>query len=58
MQTMEQSLADLVLRKIVTKDVALSRSSRRDQLIGLLERGVAFSGRRAAPADGLRVAEA
>ena len=58
MQTMEQSLADLVLRRIVTKDVALSRSSRRDQLIGLLERGVAFSGRRAAPADGLRVAEA
>ena len=58
MQTMEQSLADLVLRQIVAKDVALSRSSRTDQLLGLLERGVAFSSRRTAPADGLRIAEA
>ena len=36
--TMEQSLADLVLRRIVTKEMALSRSSRPDQLEGLLER--------------------
>jgi twitching motility protein PilT len=57
MQTMEQSLADLVLRQIVAKDVALSRSSRGDQLLGLLERGVAFARRPATP-DGLRVAEA
>ena len=57
MQTMEQSLADLVLRQIVSKDVALSRSSRGDQLLGLLERGVAFARRPATP-DGLRVAEA
>jgi len=38
MQTMEQGLADLVTRKIVELDVALSRSSRPEMLIGLLER--------------------
>jgi len=38
MQTMEQSLADLVLRHVVTPDVAFARSSRADQLQGLLER--------------------
>jgi Tfp pilus assembly ATPase PilU len=38
MQTMEQSLAELILRGIVLKDVAMSRSSRPDQLAGLLER--------------------
>src|SRR2546426_2962386 len=38
MQTMEQSLADLTLRGVITKQVALSRSSRPAQLIGLLER--------------------
>jgi len=38
MQTMEQSLAELILRNIVTKEVAMSRSSRPEQLIGLLER--------------------
>src|SRR3954453_10841868 len=38
MQTMEQSLGELVLRRVVTVDVALSRSSRPDQLLGLLER--------------------
>jgi hypothetical protein len=35
---MEQSLAELTLRNVVTLDAALSRSSRPDQLIGLLER--------------------
>jgi twitching motility protein PilT len=39
MQTLEQSLADLVLSGIVTRDVALTYSSRREQLDGLLERG-------------------
>jgi twitching motility protein PilT len=39
MQTMEQSLADLVLRRVITTDVAYARSSRPDQLRGLLERG-------------------
>jgi len=38
MQTMEQSLADLILRRVVELEVGLSRSSRPAQLIGLLER--------------------
>jgi twitching motility protein PilT len=38
MQTMEQSLADLVLRRVITPETAFSRSSRPDQLRGLLER--------------------
>jgi twitching motility protein PilT len=58
MQTMEQSLADLALRQIVAKDVALSRSSRRDQLISLIERGVVSPNARAASPTSLRVAEA
>jgi twitching motility protein PilT len=38
MQTMEQSLSDLTLRRVISLDIALSRSSRPDQLFGLLER--------------------
>ena len=38
MQTLEQSLADLVLRGKVAKEIALARSSRPDQLLGLLKR--------------------
>jgi twitching motility protein PilT len=38
MQTMEQALADLVLRGVIHVDDALSRSSRAEQLTGLLER--------------------
>jgi len=38
MQTMEQSLAELIQRRIVDVEVGLSRSSRRAQLIGVLER--------------------
>jgi twitching motility protein PilT len=38
MQTMEQSLADLTMRRVVTADLAFSRSTRPDQLRGLLER--------------------
>ena len=38
MVTMEQSLADLILRNVITADVGFSRSSRPDQLRGLLER--------------------
>ena len=38
MLTMEQSLADLVMRRVITADLAFSRSSRPDQLLGLLER--------------------
>jgi twitching motility protein PilT len=38
MQTMEQALADLTLRRVVSLDDALTRSSRPEQLLGLLER--------------------
>jgi len=38
MMTMEQSLAALVLRRVITKDVALECTSRPEQLDGLLER--------------------
>jgi twitching motility protein PilT len=38
MQTMEQALAELVLRRVVDLDVALARSSRPEQLVGILER--------------------
>jgi twitching motility protein PilT len=38
MQTMEQSLADLAMRRVVKLEDALSRSSRPDQLTGILER--------------------
>jgi twitching motility protein PilT len=38
MQTMEQSLADLITRRVVDVEVGLSRSSRPAQLLGLLER--------------------
>ncbi|MDQ3066214.1 MAG: type IV pilus twitching motility protein PilT [Actinomycetota bacterium] len=38
MMTMEQSLANLVLRRVITKDAARAVSSRAEQLDGLLER--------------------
>jgi twitching motility protein PilT len=38
MQTLEQALVDLVLRGKITKDVALARSSRPNELTGLLQR--------------------
>ena len=38
MMTMEQSLADLVQRRVITSEVAFARSSRPDQLAGILER--------------------
>src|SRR5213080_4811615 len=38
MQTMEQSLADLIMRGVVELEVGLTRSSRPAQLIGVLER--------------------
>ncbi len=39
MQTMEQSLADLVLTGVVSHDVAMSRSSRPQHLMELIQRG-------------------
>jgi twitching motility protein PilT len=62
MQTMEQSLADLTLRGTILLDVALSASSRPEQLEGLLERaGYSHPSRESAPAapalaTGLRLA--
>jgi twitching motility protein PilT len=38
MQTMEQSLAELTMRGVITLEAALGASSRRDQLASLLER--------------------
>jgi twitching motility protein PilT len=38
MQTMEQSLADLVLRRVISREEALARTSKPEQLLGLLER--------------------
>jgi twitching motility protein PilT len=38
MQTMEQALADLAMRRVVSVSDAISRSSRPDQLVGILER--------------------
>jgi twitching motility protein PilT len=52
MQTMEQALAELVGRALITTDQAVARSSRRGELLGLIER----SG--LGPAPGLRVAQA
>jgi twitching motility protein PilT len=59
MQTMEQSLADMALRGVITIDAALSRSSRPEQLYGLLERaGFDVSSMQQESAPSLRVAEA
>jgi twitching motility protein PilT len=55
MLTLEQSLADLVLRGIVTEEIAVSRSGRPEQLLGLINR--ASTDTPDAPvASGLRVA--
>src|SRR6184192_2170331 len=48
MQTMEQALADLAMRRVVELDEALSRSSRPEQLVGILDRaGFDVAGARA-----------
>ncbi len=51
MITMEQSLAELIIRGIVTKDIAMTRSSRPEQLNGLLERAGFSDGSESASAD-------
>ena len=57
MQTMEQSLADLTMRRVITSEVALSRTTHREQLLGLLERaGFTDFQSPAPPSNGLRVA--
>src|SRR5215213_8134311 len=55
MLTLEQSLADLVLRGIVTEDIACSRSGRPEQLLGLINRNSTDAPPQAA-GSGLRIA--
>jgi twitching motility protein PilT len=57
MQTLEQALADLALRGVVTKEAALTCSSRPDQLLGLLERSGYTDDALAPLGAGLRLAE-
>jgi twitching motility protein PilT len=57
MMTLEQSLADLVLRGVVAEEVALSRTSRPEQLEGLIRRN-SLDDATPVAAGGLRVAEA
>jgi twitching motility protein PilT len=57
MQTLEQALADLALRGVVTKESALTCTSRPDQLLGLLERSGYTDDALAPLGAGLRLAE-
>ena len=57
MMTLEQSLADLVLRGVVTEEIALSRSGREEQLLGLINRN-SVDAPEPLTASGLRVAGA
>ena len=55
MQTMEQSLSELVMRRIVSPSEAIGRSSRREELVSLLQRlGAPLADGRN---EGLRLAE-
>jgi twitching motility protein PilT len=56
MQTLEQALLDLVRRGKISKEIALMRSSKPDQLKGLLQRHGLLAADDEAPAGGLRVA--
>jgi twitching motility protein PilT len=58
MMTLEQSLAELVLRGVIGQEIALARSSRPDQLLGLIERNSLDpeQEQEIAAASGLRVA--
>ncbi len=56
MVTMEQSLADLVVKQTVTADEAITRSSRRQELTDLLGRLGAEAPHQSVAAGGLRVA--
>jgi twitching motility protein PilT len=59
MQTMEHGLAELIRKHVVAGDIALSVSSRKEQLVGMLERSgvsVNLSTPDPAPASGLRIA--
>jgi twitching motility protein PilT len=58
MQTMEHGLAELIRQRVVTVDAALAVSSRKEQLIGMLERsGIPVNvSTEPAAASGLRIA--
>jgi twitching motility protein PilT len=59
MQTMEHGLAELIRKHVVAGEVALGVSSRKEQLIGMLERSgisVNLTSPEPAPASGLRIA--
>jgi twitching motility protein PilT len=58
MQTMEHGLAELIRKRVVTPEAAMTVSSRKDQLLGMLERsGVPVSPTAADPAgSALRLA--
>jgi twitching motility protein PilT len=56
MQTMEQSLCELVLRGTITSNIAQDASSYPDQLAGLLERAGLEQASRPSAASGLRLA--
>ncbi|HEX5214338.1 MAG TPA: type IV pilus twitching motility protein PilT [Vicinamibacterales bacterium] len=51
MQTMNQSLARLVEKKLITRDAAFATSSNRDELITILERGTPQMAAAGAPAQ-------
>jgi twitching motility protein PilT len=56
MQTLEQAFADLIAKGLITQDIALSRSSRPEQLLGLLQRTGLAENDGGAVAGGLRLA--
>jgi twitching motility protein PilT len=59
MQTMEHGLAELIRKRVVTIEAALAVSSRKEQLVGMLERSgvpVNVSTSEATPSSGLRIA--
>ena len=58
MQTMEQALADLVLRQVVSFEEALARTTRVEQLIGILERAGVVVGASGVPIAAPAVANA
>jgi twitching motility protein PilT len=57
MQTMEQSLADLIIRGVITREAAYTRTTKPEGLAALLERGVTLNAPIQMAGAGLRLAE-
>jgi twitching motility protein PilT len=57
MQTMEQALADMMLRGVITREAAYARSSKPEGLDGLIDRGVTLNPPLHMSGAGLRLAE-